>query len=67
MAVTFAKTYTVKVAFTRNSGGDILATDLQAENLRALIIKMINNVTTMSEGDYEATWHADNATGVIES
>jgi len=67
MATDLQKTYTIKVNFDRNSGGDVLATDLQIENMRALIIKMINNVTTMSEGDYEASWHSDNATGVVES
>lgn len=67
MATEFSKTYTVKVEFNRNSGGAIADDDLQAANLRALIIKMINNVTTISEGDVEATWHSDNATGVVES
>ena len=67
MATSFAKTYTVKVNFTKNDGSEITDADLQAANLRALIIKLINNVTTISEGIFEATWHSDNADGVQES
>jgi len=54
MATSFQKTYSVTVTFTRDDGGALTDSDIQASELRTEIKKGIEAAARIQKGIYEA-------------
>lgn len=54
MATSFSKNYSVDVTFKLDDGGTIADDDLNPENLRAEIVKRIEQACRMSKGIVQA-------------